>query len=471
MSALLCTSLGRIARDARGAFAVEHSFWKAPARTLSACVYFFLAAASAVAAHPTAKCDAASQPLAARVGSVKCSGSHDQGGQTSLTPRDLFERYRSGVFTIETDTGSGTGFLVGNGAVATCYHVIKGCAHVTAVAAGGAKLSLDRVVAMDEGADLAILGSSAPDRGAFFKNCVELRFFQTDGSGDPAIGDPLCVIGSPLGLDQTLTEGLLSARRTEGGIILLQLSAAISPGSSGSPVFDKHGNVVGVVKAFMRDSQLLNFAVSAHTLRERAMPGIPLGMLRTEPSGPAPAVAAASTGGGLGELVNLPHSDSTDLAGTPTFKVLVEDPDPKDILGLRLESSDVSDWVESELARSAPTAKILTDAEQSSNFFSAPADTPLKYLLAWDALVASLHVSLNVLREEGGATFYALTMEFSRGGVLPSGLARADVWSDGGFGYFGAAHDARDELRDAVQTVVKRFADKWVIANKPNAAQ
>jgi putative serine protease PepD len=86
----------------------------------------------------------------------------------------------------------------------------------------------------------------------------------TRATGNPTVGDPVLSIGSPLGLSQTVTTGVVSALR-DG---MVQFSAPISPGNSGGPVIDRNGNVVGVAeKKYVGDgAEGLGFAISIATV-------------------------------------------------------------------------------------------------------------------------------------------------------------------------------------------------------------
>ena len=77
----------------------------------------------------------------------------------------------------------------------------------------------------------------------------------------PAVGAKVVTLGSPHGLARTVTEGIVSARRLVGGRELVQISASISPGSSGGPVFDAQGRVFAVATSQISDGQQLNFAM------------------------------------------------------------------------------------------------------------------------------------------------------------------------------------------------------------------
>jgi serine protease Do len=156
--------------------------------------------------------------------------------------------------------GSGTGFLVSpDGLLVTNHHVVAGSKQILAKAENGGLFPVLRVVATDPANDLALLQLEAKDLP-----CLTLA-----PAGSAEAGTRIAVIGSPLGLEGTLTEGIVSARRKLPGQKreVLQISAAISQGSSGSPVLDPQGRVVGVASFLLAEGQSLHFATPSEKLQ------------------------------------------------------------------------------------------------------------------------------------------------------------------------------------------------------------
>ncbi|MBN2196633.1 MAG: trypsin-like peptidase domain-containing protein [Polyangiaceae bacterium] len=167
--------------------------------------------------------------------------------------------------------GIGTGFVVSaDGKVVTNHHVIAEAAEVTAVLGDGRRVVVRGVLAMDEEHDLALLALE----GTGYQPLV------LDSARGLAVGDEVVVIGSPAGLAGSLSTGVVSALRGEAApngpgaaadhprAWALQITAAISPGSSGSPVVTvRGGSVVGIAVGQRTDGEGLNFAVPADHAR------------------------------------------------------------------------------------------------------------------------------------------------------------------------------------------------------------
>jgi hypothetical protein len=162
------------------------------------------------------------------------------------------------VVVVHEGSGLGTGFVVRpDGWIATNFHVIAGATKVTVTLRDGRNLDVVDVLASSPDFDLALLR-------------VDAQGLATVTLGDSQAmrpGDPVVAIGNPLGLEDTVSSGLISARRTiHDGAEVLQISAPIAHGSSGGPIFNDRGEVIGIATAFMRDAQNINFGVPARYL-------------------------------------------------------------------------------------------------------------------------------------------------------------------------------------------------------------
>ena len=144
----------------------------------------------------------------------------------------------------------GTGFLVGGGKIITNKHVVEG--GTALLDFGGARIPAT-IESIDDQNDIAVLTVAAEI------DAEPLIFADTI----PPPGSNVFAIGNPRGLEKSISTGILSAVRTVGKRILIQITTPISPGSSGGPVFDSSGRVVGVTVGTIEEGQNLNFAVPA----------------------------------------------------------------------------------------------------------------------------------------------------------------------------------------------------------------
>jgi S1-C subfamily serine protease len=150
-----------------------------------------------------------------------------------------------------TALGLGSGFRISGGRFVTNAHVVAGASRVEIFDDGGALLGIARSADMlSTTVDLAILPAVGP----------HFPYLALAGAA-PAVGEQVIVIGAPEGLSNTVSDGIVSAVRKLETRQLLQISAPISPGSSGGPVLNSRGEVVGVSVSILREGQNLNFAV------------------------------------------------------------------------------------------------------------------------------------------------------------------------------------------------------------------
>ncbi len=146
----------------------------------------------------------------------------------------------------------GSGFFVKESVVASNLHVVAGTSKGYAKIIGQkTKYDVMGYVAIDEQRDLILL--KVKDA-----NAPVLSFGNSD---KVSIGDEIFVIGNPQGLEGTFSKGIVSSIRAIGQDSLLQITAPISPGSSGGPVLNEEGKVIGVAVATFKGGQNLNFAI------------------------------------------------------------------------------------------------------------------------------------------------------------------------------------------------------------------
>jgi len=185
---------------------------------------------------------------------------------------ELVRRVKPSVVAIATyDTQgealmTGSGFFLRNGQVVTNLHVVRGAqrTEIKTLDGKGRVFSVKGVLAVDEEGDLALLGVDMPPDRA---RSVELARVLPDE------GEQIVVIGNPLKLEGSVTDGIVSAVREVPNVgKIIQITAPISHGNSGSPVFNMNGQVIGVVTVKVTNGQNINLAIGAARV-EQLRPG------------------------------------------------------------------------------------------------------------------------------------------------------------------------------------------------------
>lgn len=171
--------------------------------------------------------------------------------------------FRSTVLLVMEDVNGqaltlGSGFFVKKGEIATNLHVVKG-------ATGGyaklidekTKYEIEGITAVDPKRDLVILKIAN----------IRSPVLSLGNSDAVQIGEPIFVVGNPKGLEGTFSQGIISGIRKIGADKILQITAPISPGSSGGPVLNQAGKVIGISVATFKGGQNLNFAIPSSYLK------------------------------------------------------------------------------------------------------------------------------------------------------------------------------------------------------------
>lgn len=213
---------------------------------------------------------------------------------------DIVARAAPGVVLIQTSSARGTGFFVTQDLLITNAHVVSGQSFVTVRLAGGQTVQ-GRVERSSTDVDIAVVRTAVRPE--------QVQILQLGSAAAVRPGQEVLAIGSPLGLQNTVTRGIVSAVRTAGGVELIQTDAAINPGNSGGPLLDREGRVIGITTLkVQRGAESIGFAVAiSHA--------VPLIEGRSLPSGIG-TVAAPSLSAGLSTTS---QTDAARRQGEMTF--------------------------------------------------------------------------------------------------------------------------------------------------------
>ena len=185
---------------------------------------------------------------------------------------ELVKNVRASVVNIRAGNSTGTGFIV-DGSLYTCAHVVAGSKSVEYFNKYGVRGTVNRISGIDTARDIVTFWTGNFEHGLTLGKTETLP-----------TGSQVAVVGTPVGLDETVTTGIVSAKREVNGLQILQLSASVAPGSSGSPVFDMRGQVVGMVQSRLTEEHAYSFALDVADFNS-VWGGVPLPDLAS--SGPA----------------------------------------------------------------------------------------------------------------------------------------------------------------------------------------
>lgn len=204
--------------------------------------------------------DADAKPAA----TVKKNAVYSTGKLPQKSVKELVIEYGSGVVLVQTPSGLGSGFIINDrGYCVTNYHVVEQETKiaVTIFQAGEdgrfIKRRIDdvKIVALNPFFDLALL--EIPKQ---YDLEVRPVFLAADNSHNE--GDSVFAIGNPLGLERSVSQGIVSTKhRNFAGVVYIQTTAQINPGNSGGPLFNARGEVVGVTNMKMTSGEGLGFAI------------------------------------------------------------------------------------------------------------------------------------------------------------------------------------------------------------------
>lgn len=173
----------------------------------------------------------------------------------ALTPEEIYRRCNPAVFTVKMpDRTQGSGFFINESGVAvTNYHVLGASARGYVMLADNRAYQIVEVLKASEELDYAIFRVGVSDKVPFLPISRK----------DVVIGEKAYAIGSPKGVNNTFSQGIVSQKRGH----LIQISVPIDHGSSGGALLNEYGEVIGITAAGVEDSNAdLNFAIDIHML-------------------------------------------------------------------------------------------------------------------------------------------------------------------------------------------------------------
>ena len=185
------------------------------------------------------------------------------------TVRELVSALGEAVVQVRTPGGLGSGFFLNEeGYLITNFHVIEGETQISIEVYHNREGQLDRrtykqvrIIAMNKFADLALLKVEDKDAPKF-------SWVLLGDSDALSVGDRVFAIGSPLGLERTVTEGIMSTKtRQLAGELYMQTTTQINPGNSGGPLFNLKGEVVGVTNMKIQFGEGLGFAIPVDAVK------------------------------------------------------------------------------------------------------------------------------------------------------------------------------------------------------------
>jgi len=185
---------------------------------------------------------------------------------SAMTAAEIAKKWGGSVVLVrvlderENEIASGSGFIIGPELVATCYHTVAGGVAAQVKTAERIIYPVIGVVATDRPRDLAILR---------VKRLEGVLPVELGDSSMVKPGDAVVAMGNPLGLEGSISDGVVSGLRDlEKFGEVIQVSAPVSRGSSGGPLFNSEGRVIGVISFIMVAGQNVNFGISVNALKD-----------------------------------------------------------------------------------------------------------------------------------------------------------------------------------------------------------
>jgi Flp pilus assembly protein TadD len=253
-------------------------------------------------------------------------------GATTGSPASIYEHAHASIVvlaTVDKDNkpiGQGSGFIVSKDRIVTNHHVLAGASNVLVFFADGESVVVDGIVSDSPRRDLAVISAKTGTRSAL-RLGDEFSVRQ---------GDYVFAIGAPKGLKLSITNGIVSGFRQVDEQFMIQSTAPIAPGSSGGPLFDNEGRVVGVTTSLLTDAPGIYFSVGAgdvnRLLRTPNAVMLPVSSLSDEKE-PESSAERAAESAAIEQLIKDKKYDSAKEQLNPLLARNPEDPNLNRMMG------------------------------------------------------------------------------------------------------------------------------------------
>lgn len=193
-------------------------------------------------------------PSKTKLNAVKCVNGQFSSSK-EFTTKEIVNLNDEKVVLIETDKAQGSGVVIGNGLILTNEHVMRGANSAVVVFNNGARYEVQGIVEADVNRDIAIIKTTK----TFSTKGVVIK----PSSKANTKGEDVVAIGSPVGLQNTVSEGIISGLRNLNGVSYIQTNADITFGSSGGGLFNVYGQLIGITTSGLDSNANLNYAVAS----------------------------------------------------------------------------------------------------------------------------------------------------------------------------------------------------------------
>jgi serine protease Do len=260
---------GKIIAENRREVVIDlgYTFLTVPKDQISRVIRTNAAPVPTPATPPAPEKEVEKTPTAAETNSGFYAAPHRPGPASNV--RDLVKMIGEAVVQVRTPGGLGSGFIINeDGFLMTNFHVIEGETQISVEVYLQKNGQLEprtyrqvRIVAMNKFEDMALLKIEDKDAPKF-------KYVLLGSSDVMAVGERVFAVGSPLGLERTVTEGILSTKTREmQGELYLQTTAQINPGNSGGPLFNLSGEVVGITNMKITFGEGIGFAIPIEAVK------------------------------------------------------------------------------------------------------------------------------------------------------------------------------------------------------------